>query len=205
MDAHLRAGVAVYNAGHFHAAHDAWEDRWLALERDTDDERFLHGLIQFTAAVHHCHRANWVGARGLAESAGEYLAGLPDAYRGVDVAAVRDYLAALAADPESVERKPLFALTVEGDALALDDLDLDATLVAAAVLADELDGFDEAVVEQAASYARTDVDAGGGSRFVTLVFDFVREAERRPLVYERLRQHVERRRARERDVEGLFE
>ena len=27
MDAHLRAGVAIYNAGHYHAAHDAWEDR----------------------------------------------------------------------------------------------------------------------------------------------------------------------------------
>ncbi|MFB6301121.1 MAG: DUF309 domain-containing protein, partial [Halobacteriales archaeon] len=52
MDAHLRAGIAIYNAGGYHAAHDAWEDHWLDLESGTDDERFLHGLIQFTAAVH---------------------------------------------------------------------------------------------------------------------------------------------------------
>ncbi|NIS31883.1 MAG: DUF309 domain-containing protein, partial [Actinobacteria bacterium] len=59
MDAHLRAGIAIYNAGGYHAAHDAWEDHWLELEAGTDDERFLHGLIQFTAAVHHAQGANW--------------------------------------------------------------------------------------------------------------------------------------------------
>ena len=28
----LRAGVAIYNDGYYHAAHDAWEERWLDLE-----------------------------------------------------------------------------------------------------------------------------------------------------------------------------
>ena len=69
MREHLRAGIAVYNAGEYHAAHDAWEDYWLDLERGTDDERLLHGLIQFTAAVHHAEERNWEGAVGLAESA----------------------------------------------------------------------------------------------------------------------------------------
>ena len=32
MRDHLRAGIAVFNAGDFHDAHDAWEDRWLDLE-----------------------------------------------------------------------------------------------------------------------------------------------------------------------------
>ena len=69
MDDSLRAGVAIYNAGAYRAAHGAWESRWLSLERDTDDERFLHGLIQFTAAVHHARDGNDSGAVGLARSA----------------------------------------------------------------------------------------------------------------------------------------
>jgi predicted metal-dependent hydrolase len=73
MESHLRAGVAVYNAGQYHAAHDAWEDHWLDLEQGTDDEQFLHGLIQFTAAVHHARTRNWSGATGLASSARDYL------------------------------------------------------------------------------------------------------------------------------------
>ena len=80
MNAHLRAGVAVYNAGRFHAAHDAWEEYWLGLESGADDERFLHGLIQFTAVVYHATEDNWSGAQGLAESAREYLADLRETH-----------------------------------------------------------------------------------------------------------------------------
>jgi len=132
MDDHLRAGIAVYNAGEHHAAHDAWEDRWLDLEPGTDDEQFLHGLIQFTAAVHHAHRANWAGVRGLAESAAEYLAALPADYRGVNVGEVRRYLRAVAADPEYVERAAPPRLRREGLALLPEDLQFDAAAIAAA-------------------------------------------------------------------------
>ncbi len=66
---HLRAGVAIYNAGAYRAAHGAWESKWLSLDRGGDDERFLHGLIQFTAAVHHARDGNDSGAVGLARSA----------------------------------------------------------------------------------------------------------------------------------------
>src|SRR6056297_1954318 len=100
MDQALRIGLVVFNAEDYHAAHDAWEDEWLDLPSGSDDERFLHGLIQYTAAVYHTRTGNWSGARGLAESAGDYLAGLPDDYRGVNVGSVREYLRRLAADPE---------------------------------------------------------------------------------------------------------
>jgi len=204
MDAQLRAGVAVYNAGHYHAAHDAWEERWLDLPAG-DDERFLHGLIQFTAAVYHARNRNWSGATGLAESGGEYLADLPADYRGVDVGRVREYLAALERDPERVERAPAPALTYEGAALALADLDFDAAAVAAAVLAEEL-GYDEGVIERAVEYARTDLESGDeGSQFVTFVLDFVRDPDSRPIVAQRLSEHVDRREHRESDVDGLFE
>ncbi|MFB6185056.1 MAG: DUF309 domain-containing protein [Haloarculaceae archaeon] len=204
MDAHLRAGVAIFDEGAYHAAHDAWEDRWLDLEAGTDDERLLHGLIQYTAAVHHATNSNWSGAVGLAESAGDYLAGLPADYRGVNVAAVRSYLAALAADPERIERARPLALTVDGAALTFDDLRFEAAAIAATVLAEEY-GYDETVVERGVEYARADLDDGTAtSPFVTLVFDFLQNEQRRSVIYERLAQHVQRRRSREEDVEGLF-
>jgi len=205
MDAHLRAGVAIYNAGYYHAAHDAWEDHWLGLESGTDDELLLHGVIQFTAAVFHARNRNWSGTTGLAESASEYLADLPSEYRAVNVGTVRDYLAALEGDPERIERAPAPALTYEGQALEFADLDFDATAVAAEVLAEEL-GYDEHAVEQAVGYARADLDAGEeGSRFVTFVFDFVRDEDNRALVAQRLAEHGQRRAHRDADVDGLFD
>ena len=201
----LRAGIAIYNDGYYHAAHDAWEDHWLGLEAGTDDERLLHGLIQFTAAVYHARNRNWEGAVGLAESAGEYLEGLPDTYRNVAVAPVREFLATLATDPEVLERRRPLTLEYDGQALSLERLDVEATLVAAGVLAEEL-GFEEAVLEQGVEYARSDLSAGNEtSQFLALVVDFVREPERRALSVDRLEAHVERRQTREADVEGLFD
>ncbi|WP_415378640.1 DUF309 domain-containing protein [Halosimplex sp. TS25] len=204
MDAQLRAGVAVYNAGRYHAAHDAWEGRWLDLP-EGDDERLLHGLIQFTAAVYHARERNWSGATGLADSAADYLADLPPDYHDVNVATVREYLAALERDPERIERGPAPALTYEGAALGLTDLDVDGAFVAAGVLAEDL-GYDEEVIERATRYARADLEAGDeGSEFVTFLLDFVRDADHRGIVFQRLSEHADRREHRESDVDGLFE
>ena len=204
MRAHLRAGVALYDEGRHHAAHDAWEEYWLDLAAGTADERLLHGLIQFTAAVHHAHQGNWTGARGLAESAGEYLADLPAEYRGIALEPVRSFLARTAADPEHVERVGAPPLTHEGVELGYDDLDFEATAVVAEVLAEE-DGYDEATVEDAIAYAREKVESGGSGPFTGLLFSFVRDRERRGVVFQRLAERVERARSRETDVEGLFD
>ena len=203
MDEAIAAGVVVYNAGEHHAAHDAWEDEWLELESGTDDERLLHGLIQFTAAVYHSRRRNWSGARKLARSADEYLAGLGDDYRGVDLATIRAYLRRLGADPEHAERARPPALRYRGEALDAADLDLDALAVAGGVVAEEYD-YDEDVVEHAVGYAREEAGTAR-SRFRALLVDFVGERDRRGLVYDRLRDHVRRRRRKETDVDGLFE
>ncbi|WP_049971698.1 DUF309 domain-containing protein [Haladaptatus cibarius] len=205
MNDFLRAGLAIFNTGEFHAAHDAWEDHWLILDRDTEDERFLHGFIQFTAVVYHAQHANWDGIRGLAESSVFYLDGLPADYRGVNVGAVRSYLDAVRHDPEYVERVAPPRLTHEGAVLLPDDLDFDASAVAALVLAEEF-GYDEWVIEKGIEFARADLESGDeGSSFITLVMDFVRDIENRGLIFQRLRGHVEKRNARERDVDGLFE
>ena len=203
MDAHLRAGIAVYNAGRFHAAHDAWEDYWLGLD-DGDDERFLHGLIQFTAVVHHATGENWSGARGLAESAGEYLADLPDDYRGVNLGEIRPFLAGVADDPDTVDWSDPPKLTHEGAAIGYDDLDFESTAVAAEVLA-EADGYSEETVEAAIDYARRELDERGEGRFVGQLFAFVQEAQQRSFIFAHLEQHVERERQKDDDVSGLFD
>jgi hypothetical protein len=205
MEAHLRAGLAIFNAGEHHAAHDAWEEYWLDLTSGTDDERLLHGLIQYTAAVYHARNDNWSGARGLAESAREYLADLPATYHGVDVAAVREYLADLRTDPAIAADEPPLSLTHKGKIVTLADLDFEATCTAAAVLAEEHE-YDETMVDRAITFARADIDAERtGSPFVTLLFDFVREPDDRPVIAQRLSEHVSRRTSKEADVEGLFE
>ncbi|MFC4448725.1 DUF309 domain-containing protein [Halorussus aquaticus] len=205
MRDHLRAGIAIYNDGEYHAAHDAWEDHWLDLESGTDDERFLHGLIQFTAAVHHAHDANWTGVRGLAESGAAYLAALPADYREVNVGEVRTYLRAVAADPEHVERAAPPRLTHENVALRPEDLRFEAAAVAAAVLAEEY-GYDEETVEKAVTYAREDLDdEKATSQFVTFVMDFARDAANRGIIFQRMAGVVGKRDHRESDVEGLFD
>jgi len=204
MQSHLRAGVAICNEGRYHAAHDAWEDHWLDLEAGTADELLLHGLIQFTAVVHHAEHENWAGVEGLAASAGEYLADLSATSRGIDLDPVRAFLDDATTEPEGVDPEAAPALTHHGETPRYQDLDFEATAVAADVLAEE-DGFDEAVVEDAVEYARVEVGRAGGGAFTGLLFSFVRDPDRRPLVFDRLRRHVERERSKDADVEGLFE
>ncbi|QLK25112.1 DUF309 domain-containing protein [Natrinema zhouii] len=200
----LRAGVAIFNSGHYHAAHDAWEDRWLELEAGSNDERLLHGLIQYSGAVYHARERNWEGAVGLAESAGEYLAGLPADYRDLRLEPIQSALSRIAADPERLERRPPRRIEHEGTTPTLADLGFEPTAIAAVVLAEEF-GYDEEPVERARTYAQQDLEAGADdSVFITLLFDFVREDENRGIISQRLTDHVGRRKAREEDVEGLF-
>lgn len=204
MRTHLRAGVAIYNEGRYHAAHDAWEDHWLDLESGTEDECLLHGLIQFTAVVHHAFEGNWSGAVGLAESAGEYLADLPADYRGVSLDVVRPFLARMAEDPEYVGRVGPPELAHESAVLGYGNLNFEETAIAATVLAEE-DGYDEELMVDATAYASEEVDTSGGGTFTGLVFAFVRDPEKRDVVFQRLGAHVERERSKEKDVEGLFD
>ncbi|QSG13748.1 DUF309 domain-containing protein [Halapricum desulfuricans] len=213
MDAHLRAGIAIYNAGYYHAAHDAWEEYWMGLSEGPDKD-FLQGLIQFTAAVYHTTNDNWLGARKLADTSQEYLDGLGDRYCGVDLSTVRYHLRALERDPERVGSAPPPQVEHDGRPVGLDDLDFEATGVAATVLAEDLE-YDEGVFERGVEYARRDLEDGNQtSPFVSLVLDFVRESQgtgegdsdvdHRDIIAQRLGEHVDRRRSREADVDGLF-
>ena len=200
----LRAGVALYTAGRYRAAHDPWEAAWH--EAAGDDDPFLHGLVQFTAAIHHGLGGNREGAVGLARSAQGYLAGLPSDHRGVDLDTVRGFLPELERDPESAARDPP-ELRYEGRQLVLSDLEFPAARHAAAAVAEDLDGYDEEVVERAGEYAVADLEAGRATTpFVALLLDFVDPGETsRALVYARLEQHVRKRDAEAADVDGLFD
>src|SRR5688500_5537134 len=59
LDAHVVAypveyiaGIDLYNAGEFHAAHDAWEERWMG-EVGPSEKLFLQAMIQSAVAFHH--------------------------------------------------------------------------------------------------------------------------------------------------------
>ena len=87
------AGIDLYNAGEFHAAHDAWEERW----RDDCGPReklFLQALIQSAVVFHHVEIGRRGAARRMYGMAREKFARLGAArFMSLDV---RDYLAGLA-------------------------------------------------------------------------------------------------------------
>lgn len=214
--ANVRAGLALFNDGYYHAAHDPLEAAWLESDRDDADGRFLQGLVQLTAAVHHARNRNWTGAVGLASSAREYLDGLSATYAGVDVAFVRRVLATLANDPEVVERRPLPFLDHDGERVTRDRLEFEAAALAAEALAEER-GLDETVIERAVEYvhedrerAARDDELAGRSRdesgkLARFVVDFASADDDYGIVFSRLAQHVERRDHRASDVDGLFD
>lgn len=190
---HLRAGAALFNAGHYLAAHEPWEEGWL---QDDAGERedCLQGLIQAAAATHKARQGNWTGAVGLAESGAAYLADC-----GHD--RLRAWTERLADDPELAERARPPAVVVDGQRVAFEDLTFPAAALAAEGLA-ETRG-DEAV-ERAVEYAVADVEDGiSASPFVGLVRSYLEDDS--PTLRERIESHVDRRDRRESDVEGLFE
>jgi predicted metal-dependent hydrolase len=208
--------VALFNDGFYHAAHDPLEAAWLESDRDDTEGRFLQGLVQLTAAVHHARDRNWTGCVGLAESAREYLTDVPDAYAGVNVVLVRRVLASLATDPEVVERRQMPVLAVDDERVTRERLELDAAALAAEALA-EARGLDESVIERAAAYAREDRERAAAddviatrgrneaSKLERFLVDFATNDADYEIVYTRLADHVDRRDHRASDVDGLFD
>src|ERR1043166_6334417 len=87
------AGIDLYNAGEFHAAHDAWEERW----RDDCGPReklFLQALIQSAAVFHHIEIGRRGAAHRMSRMAREKFAPLDEErFMSLDIT---DYLAQLA-------------------------------------------------------------------------------------------------------------
>ena len=87
------AGIDLYTEGEFHAAHDAWEERW----RDDcgpQEKLFLQALIQSAVVFHHIEIGRRGAARRMYHMALEKFARLGAArFMSLDVP---DYLAQLA-------------------------------------------------------------------------------------------------------------
>ncbi|MFB6176239.1 MAG: DUF309 domain-containing protein [Halobaculum sp.] len=220
----LAAGIALYADGEYHAAHDPWEAVWLDLDAETapEDERLFHGLVQVTAAVYHARDGNFEGATGLAESASDYLEPLSPNHRGVESTGIREFCDRLVTDPELIERAEPPEIRLHGRPVSYLDLSIPAMTLAAEAIAEEY-GYDESVVTSAGAFAETDAEdavetpalasgeAGSpapnanDSRFATFLLDFLTQPENRGIIFQRLREHVERRRQANADVTGLFD
>lgn len=195
---HVRAGVALFNAGHHLAAHEPWEEAWLEGPRGERDD-CLQGLVQAAGAIHHANDGNPAGAVGLAESATDYLTACDPGT--IPVSELRSWLSRLADDPDLPERDPPPSLSVDGERVRLSDLQFPAAGIAAEALAET---HEDEILEAAVEYAEADLEADRPtSPFVRLVLDYL--ADGGPIVRERLEQHVRRRRSRDEDVSGLFE
>jgi hypothetical protein len=69
------AGIDLYNAGEFHAAHDAWEERWMG-EVGWREKLFLQAMIQSAVAFHHLDIGRPGAARRMYQMAKEKFARL---------------------------------------------------------------------------------------------------------------------------------
>lgn len=63
-------GIELFNEGEFHAAHDAWEDRWMG-EVGRDEKLFLQAMIQSAVAFHHLEIGRPGAARRMYQMAKE--------------------------------------------------------------------------------------------------------------------------------------
>ena len=69
------AGIDLYNAGEFHAAHDAWEERWMD-DVGPAEKLFLQAMIQSAVAFHHLEIGRPGAARRMYQMAKEKFARL---------------------------------------------------------------------------------------------------------------------------------
>jgi hypothetical protein len=69
------AGIDLYNAGEFHAAHDVWEERWMG-EVGWQEKLFLQAMIQSAVAFHHLDIGRPGAARRMYQMSKEKFARL---------------------------------------------------------------------------------------------------------------------------------
>jgi hypothetical protein len=79
------AGIDLYNAGEFHAAHDVWEERWMG-EVSASEKLFLQAMIQSAVAFHHLEIGRPGAARQMYQRAKEKFARLgTDVFMSLDL------------------------------------------------------------------------------------------------------------------------
>jgi hypothetical protein len=111
-------GVAQFNDGLFFGCHDTLEEIWSGVRGSSRD--FFQGLIQAAVGFHHLGNGNRPGAITLLRRSLARLERYPARYAGVELAPLRDALAAWLACLESggtaPSRPPTIAMVVGGPA-----------------------------------------------------------------------------------------
>ncbi|MCU0699949.1 MAG: CPXCG motif-containing cysteine-rich protein [Myxococcaceae bacterium] len=79
----LQAGRRLFEAGAFHAAHEAFEDGWRVVRGD--EKRVLQVFVLWVAALHQHTQGRGGGARRLLARALERLTAVAEAFDGVDL------------------------------------------------------------------------------------------------------------------------
>ena len=101
----FQRGFEQFNAREFFAAHETWEEIWLAAPEP--DKTFLQGIIQVAAAFHHYRRGNPAGTRSLLDAGLRKISKFPADYRGLKLDALcdaaRDWLDMLASGKDPGE------------------------------------------------------------------------------------------------------
>lgn len=108
LRADLRAGAALFGAGEWWEAHEAWELPWSRAEGN--ERHFVQALILLAAALHKRWQHGSVAHRNF-HKAERYLGALPDSYGGVDLARLRADVWAALQDPA---RRPRLRAPGEG-------------------------------------------------------------------------------------------
>jgi predicted metal-dependent hydrolase len=85
-DEKFQRGFEQFNAREFFAAHETWEEIWLAAPEP--DKTFLQGIIQVAAAFHHYRRGNTAGTQSLLAAGLQKLSRFPADHRGLQLEAL---------------------------------------------------------------------------------------------------------------------
>jgi len=97
-------GVALYNDGAYHEAHDCFEAEWYNYGSGTTESAFAHGMVQVAAGAYkHVDFEDDDGMRSLFGTALQYLHGVPNDYYGVDALSVRTTLTNALDEPAVLE------------------------------------------------------------------------------------------------------
>lgn len=83
IEAHLSAGVAMFNRGEFFEAHEEMEEAMNLLDDDTSDWDFYLGILRAAVANHKLGQNETGSARFHLRAALEFLEHYPDRHRGI--------------------------------------------------------------------------------------------------------------------------
>jgi len=103
-EATFRAGVQLFDAGEYLAAHELFEELWESNEGGDAD--FFKGLIQAAVALHHLRAGNREGAMRLHAGHRRLLAPFLPRHRGLDLARFLEEMRATLADGADGARPP---------------------------------------------------------------------------------------------------